>query len=350
MFVVLFSFPRRGSSFVRACQASRISGNRSRFSRPLHGFTLVELLVVIAIIGVLVALLLPAVQAAREAARRASCVNNMKQIGLAFANHESTKGELPSGAMGFSRNGVWLGHTALFQILPFLEEVNVADQMDLEATSFKSPNLEIAGAQISPYQCPSDDAAGRVLTIFHSFGTSFHSRSNYVVCFGKDFIYPGRSMQWHETTRSELENGGPFMFSFGRQLRQFEDGTSSTVLASENIAGSPDQVFGGAPLPDFRGTWSWVTSGSLYLHKETPNSSVPDCMRGFHCPDPSQQVAPCVNTCLEKEIAIAARSRHPGGVNVVFADGHVGFYVDEADLEVWQSLATIAGGEVISEQ
>jgi len=324
--------------------------------RPLHGFTLVELLVVIAIIGVLVALLLPAVQAAREAARRASCVNNMKQIGLAFANHESTKGELPSGAMGFQKggNGHWRGHTALFQILPFLEEVNVADQMDLDARWIQrfSQNMQVAATQIVPYQCPSDDAAGRVFSFRHFWGPSRHSRSNYVSCFGKDSIYPDplQSPQRLDTTRSDLENGGPFMFSFGRELREFTDGTSSTALASENIAGSPDMGGHGFPPSDFRGIWSWPTSGSVYLHKETPNSSVPDCMRGFHCPDPSQQVAPCVNTCLEQEIAIAARSRHPGGVNVLFVDSHVDFYVDEVDLIVWQALATIASGEVISEQ
>ena len=324
---------------------------RTLGSRPLHGFTLVELLVVIAIIGVLVALLLPAIQAAREAARRTSCVNNMKQIGLAFANHESTKGEFPSGAMGF-KNGIWLGHTALFQILPYLEEVNVADRMDLDARWIQrfSPNMQVAATQIVPYQCPSDEAAGRVLTIYHAWGPSRHSRSNYVVCFGKDFQYPGPEPQWPATTRSELENGAPFMYSFGRQLRQFEDGTSSTALASENIAGSPDQMGGGAPNPDFRGTWSWGFTGAVYQHKETPNSSVPDCGVSFVCPDPSQQVAPCVNTCTWQETVIAARSRHPGGVNVLLADAHVDFHVDEVDLYVWQALATIAGGEVISQQ
>ncbi len=324
--------------------------------RSLHGFTLVELLVVIAIIGILVALLLPAVQAAREAARRTSCVNNMKQIGLAFTNHESTKGELPSGAMGFQKggNGHWRGHTALFQILPFLEEVSVADQMDLDARWIQrfSQNMQIAAAQIVPYQCPSDDAAGRVFSFNHFWGPSRHSRSNYVSCFGRDFIYPGPSMQRPDTTRSELDNGGPFMYSFGRELREFTDGTSSTALASENIAGmgSTDMAGHGYPKSDFRGIWSWPTSGSVYLHKETPNSSAFDCMRSFHCPDPSQQVTPCVNTCLEKEINIAARSRHPGGVNVLFVDGHVNFYVDEVDLVAWQALATIAGGEVISEK
>ena len=77
---------------------------------------------------------------------------------------------------------------------------------------------------------------------------------------------------------------------------------------------------------------------SVYQHKETPNSSVPDRMVGMVCPDPSQQVAPCVNTGDWYETTIAARSRHPGGVNVVFADGHVGFYVDEVDLDVWQFI------------
>jgi len=304
-----------------------------------------------------VALLLPAVQAAREAARRASCVNNMKQIGLAFANHESTKGELPSGAMGFQKggNGHWRGHTALFQILPFLEEVNVADQMDLDARWIQrfSLNMQVAATQIVPYQCPSDDAAGRVLTIHHAWGPSRHSRSNYVLSFGKDFQYPDPDL-WPQkpgTTKSDLENGGPFMYSFSRELRQFEDGTSSTALASENLAGSPDLMGGGATTsPDFRGTWSWAFTGAVYQHKETPNSSVPDRMVGMVCPDPSQQVAPCVRTGDWHETTIAARSRHPGGVNVLFADGHVGFYVDEVDLDVWQALATIAGGEVISQQ
>jgi prepilin-type processing-associated H-X9-DG protein len=160
-------------------------------------------------------------------------------------------------------------------------------------------------------------------------------------------------MQNRDTRRSDLENGGPFMYSFGRELREFTDGTSSTALASENIAGSPDmgcfRDFGWHDS-DFRGIWSWPTVGSVYQHRETPNSSVPDCMRTFQCPDPSQQVAPCVKTCNQHEIAIAARSRHPGGVNVLFVDGHVGFYVDEVDLVAWQALATIAGGEVISEQ
>ena len=324
--------------------------------RQRSGFTLVELLVVIAIIGILVALLLPAIQAAREAARRTSCVNNMKQIGLAFANHESTQGELPAGAMGH-KNGIWLGHSALFQILPFLEEVNVADQMDLNARWIQrfSLNMQVAAAQIVPYQCPSDDAAGRVFSFNHFWGPSRHSRSNYVACFGKDFQYPDPDLppQKPGTTKSDLENDGPFMYSFGRQLREFTDGTSSTALASENIAGmgSTDMAGHGFPIGDFRGIWSWPFTGSVYQHKETPNTSVPDRLVGMVCPTPSQQVAPCVSTGISwHETIIAARSRHPGGVNVLFVDSHVDFYLDEVDLDVWQALATIAGGEVISEQ
>jgi len=322
------------------------SHQRRLTGRP--GFTLVELLVVIAIIGILVALLLPAIQAAREAARRMSCTNNTKNIGLAFLNHESSKNEFPAGAMGWNNAGTsWLGHTAFFQSLPFLEEVNVANQIVLQDRWIAPSNLGAAESQISVFQCPSDEAVGRVYQIVNGGVPVRRSRSNYVLCFGKDNVYPGLPPQ-ATNQRAELENGGAFMYNFGRQIREFEDGTSSTILMSEVLAGQDDD-YNDNSKADLRGLWAWPFVGSLYQHVYTPNTNVEDCMRSYQCPDLGSQVAPCNGGCSEATSVVTARSNHPGGVNVVFADGHVEFYIDEVDLFVWQALATITGNEVASQ-
>jgi len=314
----------------------------SRVKIRSAGFTLVELLVVIAIIGILVALLLPAVQAAREAARRMSCVNNLKNVGLGMLNYESSLGEFPSGAMGWNQDQTsWLGHTAFFQILPYLEAGNVNDQLVLQARWIDSANQGVASAQMPVYQCSSDEAAGRV------FGGNAFSRSNYVLNFGKDFVYPDVQPQYYGASappaedtaeRWELENGGPFMYNFAREMKEFVDGTSSTILVSEVLAGRPDT----SPA-DFRGLWAFSFVGAVYLHTYTPNSSVEDCVRSYQCPPLEDQVAPCNGNCSEQDVEVTARSNHPGGVNTVSADGHVNFYADEMDLDVWHALATIAG-------
>ena len=326
------------------------------------GFTLVELLVVITIIGILIALLLPAVQAAREAARRMQCSNNLRQIGLALLNFESQNRQFPPGAMGWNQDGTqWLGHTAFFQILPFLEQASVGNQLVLEKRWIDPDNQDVAGAQISVYQCPSDNAAGRVQRFAHSFATTSHSRSNYVLCFGKgildsddnligvlfrcDVAHP-QTQGTQNRPDQELENGGPFRMEVGRTMQQFMDGTSQTIVISEVRAGRDDEW---GPTVDCRGSWSWPFFGSPYDHVNTPNSSAPDRLRGYACGDPALLPAPCDNSAAECETQVAARSYHPGGVSVLFCDGHVEFYIDSVDLLVWHALATIAGGEVVGQ-
>jgi len=133
-----------------------------------------------------------------------------------------------------------------------------------------------------------------------------------------------------------------------RQLREFTDGTSHTIVASEQIAGR-DDLRDDDGKQDFRGTWAHPYVGPLYLHYHTPNSSAPDETLSVYCVSFSQ--APCISIGSGHEAmrrsVMAARSFHPGGVNVVFADGHVDFYADEVDLHLWRALSTIAGGEVI---
>jgi len=314
-----------------------------RPGRVSGGFTLVELLVVIAIIGVLVALLLPAVQAAREAARRMQCTNNLKQIGLALANHESTKKEFPAGNMGWNNaNTAWVGHTAFFQILPYLEQGTLSQGVNLELRSFDGVIGPLLKHQISSYQCPSDNSAGR-------FGQNgIWARSNYSANYGSTEIHspsvPGaQSLASRALSDSAYDNDGAFRMNVGRELPHFSDGTSQTVMVSEVLTGIGNN--------DLRGCWGFAYVGAIYLHRQTPNSSIPDALRVFFCTPESQSSVsnPCESDSLPSDRHvyeyIAARSHHAGGVNAVFADGHVGFHTDEVDLAVWQAISTIAGEE-----
>ncbi len=332
---------------------SNLKSKACRHNSKYRAFTLVELLVVIAIIGILIALLLPAVQAAREAARRMQCTNNLKQVGMGMANHESTYKRLPAGNMGWNKAGTsWLGHTAFFQILPFLEQGNIYDDFDLEVRWTDLPNGNLIGETISTYCCPSDDAQGRKL---HDYYTGrYYARSNYAVCFGSTQIHsPSAPMAGssasHGAADSLYDNDGPFRLHVGRKISDFLDGTSKTIVASEVITGVGDEP-DTTGAQDQRGNWAFPYVGAIYLHRRTPNSGIPDTMRFCFCTQASRISPdnPCESSSLPKDEHVyeyvAARSRHPGGVNCLFADGHVEFYNDEVDLALWKSLSTIAGG------
>ena len=133
--------------------------------------------------------------------------------------------------------------------------------------------------------------------------------------------------------------------NWGRKLSEFRDSLSNTILASELCADQDDRT-GHAR----RGIWAFPFMGSaIYLHRDTPNTSVPDCMAGQQCGDPALVTAPCNSACTYQGSYTAARSYHPGGVNAILGDGSVTFYDDGIDLAVWQALATLDGGEVISQ-
>jgi len=317
-------------------------------------FTLVELLVVIAIIGILIALLLPAVQAAREAARRMQCSNNLHQIGVAMLNHENQQGELPEGNMGCSNDtGIWLGFSAFCRILPYLEQGSSYAQFDFDLYWHQGSNPRAASADIPSYQCPSDDAAGRICSIRPVAGaTADWSRSNYVLCFGPErYWQPGHWPQGKcDTSKTDLDTGGPFMMHYPRKLRDFTDGTSKTIIVSEVRSGKRSDYTQANSLVDLRGLWPGYAVLSSYLHLNTPNSSVPDGLLSSHCDAISKATAPCVGGTSWDNLNTTARSYHPGGVNVVFADGHVDFYTDAVDLDIWQALSTIRGGEVVGKE
>jgi prepilin-type processing-associated H-X9-DG protein/prepilin-type N-terminal cleavage/methylation domain-containing protein len=324
-------------------------------------FTLVELLVVIAIIGILIALLLPAVQAAREAARRIQCTNHMKQVGVALHNHENDKRRLPSSMTGYLPNGgpEWTGFTAQTQLLPYLEEIAVYEGIDFKNRWLHPINQKAGKTPVAVYTCPSDDSLGQVYT---SKGlepdTLFEwSRSNFVVCAGVCEMAPlslnklqgplwKRGGTWKEPPIppiSEFKSDGAFVLEVGRKLSEFTDGLSNTVLGSEVLTGMDGKN-------DVRGIWfTGFDGGAIYEHRFTPNASNPDFMvAASHCdPRPPPPDMPCGSGAgNDSQTYFSARSRHPGGVNVLFGDGHVEFITDDVDIMVWRAIATVAGGEV----
>ena len=320
-----------------------------------RGFTLVELLVVIAIIGILVAMLLPAVQAAREAARRTQCTNNLKQIGLAILNFESQFGALPAGAV-HKYQGRPAEYTMFLLLLPFLEEGDVYDKYDFDGErpiinpSRVYSNREVISTQIPGYVCPSDGAMGRTWVVPSLDNRSF-ARSNYVACFGTAMQMPDPADAYDlhvlDLDGKLADTDGYFRIQgkwTGRKLREITDGTSDTIMVSELLAGKAD-ISDGSDV-DLRGLWIMTWMGmSMYTHFHTPNTSAGDAVE--HCVPEIDM--PCnLQARADQQMAgyAAARSQHPGGVMAVSGDGHVGFYSDSIDLFVWRALATYAGNDV----
>jgi prepilin-type N-terminal cleavage/methylation domain-containing protein len=312
-----------------------------------HAFTLVELLVVIAIIGILVALLLPAVQSAREAARRMQCTNNLKQLALGMHIYHEKVNAFPQGAMQgpgdvnagrtpFDANRwyddfSWLGHMG-----PYIEQQNWYDLFNFKL-SVSTVNNELGRRQlIAVFGCPSDGLAKNEWTAQQRCRV----RTNYVVNWGNT----GYMQKDHS---GMVFGGAPFTFRTSMNMSDLRDGTSNTLFVSETL--TPKGLGWEGPL----GETILSTGGQSFDAFVGPNAVTPDEVNR-QCPnsgtkgntrcvvngsDPGS--APATNHC-------AARSNHPGGVVAGHGDGSVRFYNDSIDLNLWRALATAKGGEVVS--
>jgi prepilin-type N-terminal cleavage/methylation domain-containing protein/prepilin-type processing-associated H-X9-DG protein len=319
-------------------------------SRVARAFTLVELLVVITIIGILIALLLPAVQAAREAARRSECTNRLKQIGLAMHNFESTNGTFPPGTMAKVRfsytydlnfTGGYEWPYFLHYLLPELEQVAYFEavhgaRFDLQNPWLDSPNWPATLNKLttSALVCPSDPVGGDLYAMRSYYvpnGPYLElPKSNYLGIFsGLNDADP--YVDKDETRRAVFR---PYK---GTRLADIKDGTSKTMAVAEYLKGIDEY--------DLRGVYYTNRAGCQFLFVTLgPNSGAPDnLLDGFCTPERNVPMAnlPCVGSATNYA---SPRSRHPGGVNVTFCDGSVHFIQDEIDMLAWRSLGWIADG------
>ncbi len=314
-------------------------------SRRASGFTLVEMLVVIAIIALLMALLLPAVQGARETARRLQCGNNLKQVALALQTHLAQNEQFPAGQeclIDIHRAGDnWKRWSWFTATLPHLEQLSLYEIYTKHyggspgGGSRSYTNLPQKTAVVPSFLCPSDGANPKV----HNGSSANNAQGfhgNYVLNAGNTDLNPGGFA-------ASARLNGLFFPQSAVSAAQIRDGLSNTLLGSEIVL-VPDGAIGSGQ-EDVRGRYHNVGhAGALFSTLHTPNPSQPD--RFSYCINGKVPRAPCVNT--SDNVVVSARSHHVGGVTAALADASVRFVSDLVDPQVWLDLGSRAGRETPS--
>jgi prepilin-type N-terminal cleavage/methylation domain-containing protein/prepilin-type processing-associated H-X9-DG protein len=352
-----------GEPFQPGSKEEMPKRSRSKHSRS-RGFTLIELLVVIAIIAILISLLLPAVQAARESARRTQCRNNLKQIGIAMHNYHDAHRTFPMGRERSMVDGAGRCYSAYAHLLGFLEQENVYKKVNFMINPEDAGNVIAMADPIPLFICPTDFTWVNLQP-----NRGVH---NYPLNTGTTFPVSPRNPSGVLVT-------GVFYEDSTTRIRDVTDGTTQTVCISETVrsqlngpttwdgvsatngfvltAGNDNATVGpeltdyanqchgtGLLLQQTRGSgWLYGAPGhSMYNHIRAPNDPDMDCRGGL--PHSIR-----TNFWWDRlSHNITAHSRHPGGVFALYCDGHVGFASDVIDLAAWQGLGSRNGGEYIT--
>jgi prepilin-type N-terminal cleavage/methylation domain-containing protein/prepilin-type processing-associated H-X9-DG protein len=337
---------------------------------PRRGFTLIELLVVIAIIAVLIALLLPAVQSAREAARRAQCVNNLKQIALACHNYESSNGTFPMGNQGWLFPSCGANypadapiHSAFVYVLPYLEATNNFNSYNIIRNFASYSNATAESIQLSAFVCPSDlpftePPPGDVQYVHNSYATNRGRNENIGVNWGNT-VPPDPTAPYYTNCNGD-PGDGMFGWQCAFKIANVTDGLSNTFLFGE-VSRYTDE-----PASPF-------SIGNVtieFLSDYTPNPTPPYTLQ----PTSGAFVIPRLNAPPDKTGAVYGacfagvvfppdwithpaclnlgqfgfRSLHPGGANFAMADGSVKFIKKSINVNNYRALGTRAGGEILS--
>jgi prepilin-type N-terminal cleavage/methylation domain-containing protein/prepilin-type processing-associated H-X9-DG protein len=334
--------------------------------RRAHGFTLIELLVVIAIIAVLLALLLPAVQAAREAARRAQCTSNLKQIGLAIHNYESSEGCIVSGYISTSRPHAWPGvlgydpdpHSKdngpgwgwLALLLRQVEQGPLYDAINVNLPTWAADNGTVVVVQLSVYLCPSaDNPTATCAMVDANFNllpvaNQYFARANYQYNQG-----------WNDSSMPAFVNeddpitgcNGPIYRNSHLTYAAVTDGLSNTVFAGEKTPFLADATWVGI-IPGYR-HFAYNAFASLGTGGLDVNYDYASAILAVHS-GPSLYESPIVIHPPNSPLGHTDEmySLHPGGANILMGDGSVRFVKQSVDLLTWRNLCSRGFGEVIS--
>ncbi len=315
-----------------------------------RGFTLVELLVVIAIIGILIALLLPAVQAAREAARRSQCTNNLKQLALAFHNYNDTAKVFPAYNYPITGVSSWLAHGPFTMILPYIEQQAAYDKVNW-SVAWDNTTVQPCLVKISAFNCPSDGP----------YPDNNYPGNNYMACAGSARIF--------YNTTSPNKASGIFMRRRETTFSQIRDGTANTIMLSEILKGDNNNSNYNADR-DFSRQLNMTTDQfPTAAEIETAGAACDAVAAGDHQSNAGRQwmgsfpgyasfntVAPpnwthvtcCAGTgfgyACDRDGVVPPRSFHPGGVNIAMGDASVRFVTETVDLTTWQLMGAREDG------
>ncbi len=344
-----------------------------------RGFTLIELLVVIAIIGVLISLLLPAVQSAREAGRRAQCINNLKQIGLAIHTYADTYQVLPPGkgdnylasVPGAASYARW---SAQSQLLQFIEQGNLFNSINFSLPP-ETPGMAGDVPFMPPYQNPGRQNATASLTMISTFLCPSDASSNLLGQWPGGNNYLGNLQTWacdlsegYASTIAPAETPqGVFYFRSSVRLASVSDGLSNTAFFSEKIRGTdindPDArsdslIISPAGIVDMDTAYNACQRMNPQTTTRLTRRQGMSWVMGEMCCTSYNHVAPpnsktCAGTGFSGNMAnmpmqVPPSSRHPGGVNVLMGDGSARFVKSTVNVGTWRAVGTRAGGEAIS--